>query len=87
MADAETKRQAVIGPAEFAILVKIYNTALAESWFTRNVAQQDRFRRYIIKAFRAGVTDTDKLALHCLEVARHHFSNLPPALDVWPYEQ
>ena len=76
MADAETRRQAVIGPAEFAVLVKIYNTAHLEPWFTRDAARQDRFRRYIIKAFRAGFTDTDRLVSHCLDVARHHFSDL-----------
>jgi hypothetical protein len=74
MADADTKRQAVIGPAEFAALVKIYNTVLAEPWFTTDREQRDRFRKYIIKACRSGLTDTDRLAEHCREVARHHFS-------------
>jgi len=75
---ADDKRQAVIGPTEFAVLVKIYNTVLAEPWFTTDSAQRDRFRRYIIKAFRAGVTDTSDLTAHCREVARHHFSVWPP---------
>jgi len=70
-----TKRQTVIGPAEFAMLVKIYNAVLAESWFTTDREQRDRFRKYVIKAFRAGVTDTSHLATHCREVALHHFSN------------
>lgn len=56
------------------MLVKIYNLALLQPWFTDDEVQRDRFRRYIIKAFRAGVTDADALAQHCREVARHHFS-------------
>lgn len=56
------------------MLVKIYNLVLLEPWFTDDEAQRDRFRRYIIKVFRAGVTDGDGLVEHCREVARHHFS-------------
>jgi hypothetical protein len=74
MAYADTKRQAVIGPAEFAVLVRIYNSILAEPWFTMNEAKRDRFRRYIIEAMRAGVMDAAELTAHCREMARHHFS-------------
>jgi hypothetical protein len=74
---ADDRRQAVIGPTEFAVLVKFYNSILAEPWFTTDREQRDRFRRYIIKAFRAGVTETDQLAAHCHEIARHHFSSDP----------
>jgi hypothetical protein len=72
MADADTKRQA--GPAEFAVLVRIYNSILAEPWFTMNEAKRDRFRRYIIEAMRAGVIDAAELTEQCREMARHHFS-------------
>ncbi len=72
---ADDRRQAVIGPTEFAVLGKIYNSVLAEPWFTTDREQRDRFRRYIIKAFQAGVAETDQLAAH--EVARHHFSSDP----------
>lgn len=67
-------RQAVIGPAEFAILIKVYNSVLPEPWFANDDAQRGRFRRYIIKAFRAGITDPQELTAHCREFARHHFS-------------
>jgi len=74
MADADTMRQAVIGPAEFAVLVRIYNSVLAEPWFTADEAKRSRFRRYIIEAMRAGVNDSAELTEHCREMARHHFS-------------
>lgn len=74
---ADNKSQAFIGPTEFAELVKIYNAVLAEPWFTTDEAKRHRFRRYIIEAFRAGVTGADELTEHCREVARHHFSSEP----------
>jgi len=69
-------RQAVIGPAEFAILIKVYNNVLPEPWFATDEAQRGRFRRYIIKAFRAGITEPGELTTHCREFARHHYSAL-----------
>ena len=75
---ADNRRQAVIGVIEFAILIKVYNTVLSEPWFATDEAQRSRFRRYIIKAFRAGLTDAQELTEHCREVARHHFSTSSP---------
>jgi len=74
---ADERRPAVIGPREFAILVKVYNLVLAEPWFSTDEIQRSRFRRYIIKAFRAGITETAELTAHCREVARHHFAAYP----------
>lgn len=74
MADDHTERRALIGPAEFAMLVKIYSSVLAEPWFTTDEAKRNRFRRYIIEATRAGVSDAAELTEHCREMARHHFS-------------
>ena len=78
---ADDRQQAIVGPKEFAILVRTYNLVLVEPWFTEDEAQRDRFRRYIIKAFRAGITETGELAEHCREVARHHFSGAPGKVD------
>ena len=58
------KGQAFIGPAEFAILVAVYNAVLPEDWFVSDEAARSRFRRYIIKAFRAGITDPGRLTEH-----------------------
>lgn len=73
---AESSGRPVIGPTEFAVLVKVYNEALAEPWFATDESQRHQFRRYIIAKFREGMTDTAELMAHCLEVARLRFSTV-----------
>lgn len=56
--------RAVVGPTEVAVLVKMYNAVLAEPWFTTDDVKRNRFLRYVIEAFRAGINETDQLTTH-----------------------
>ena len=76
MAGPDNKGRPVIGPTEFAILVKVFTMVTAEPWFTTDEHQKNAFRRYIIKAFRAGYTDAFALTAHCREIGRRYFSTL-----------
>lgn len=68
--DADKPRRPPIGPAEFAALVKVYNAVIAQSGISSAEVEEIMLRRYIIKKFRGGMTDTDVLLAHCLEIAR-----------------
>jgi hypothetical protein len=64
----------VIRPEEFAALVDIYKTALAQPWFAHDEDQKKQFAKYVILTFRGGMTNPYELKAHCLEVAKECYS-------------
>jgi hypothetical protein len=66
----------MIYPAEFVMLLGIYDDITGRPWFASGMQAHDEFARFILSAYRKGMVDPDRLQKFCMAAAKRKFSCL-----------
>jgi hypothetical protein len=66
---------AVMQPHELEIAQGVFKVIAAESWFDRSTANEKAFATFVLRTYREGVTDPERLYSYCLLVAKERFSS------------
>ncbi len=70
--------EGVLQPDEIANLQKIFDAVIAEPWFDLTDVNREAFAAELIRLYRRGVTDVDKLHHLASLTANAHFSRSQP---------
>ena len=52
----------------------VFKAIVAERWFDRSPASEKEFAVFILRAYRDGITNLDRLLDYCTEVAKVQYS-------------
>lgn len=64
-------------PDELGIVQRVFDAIVAEPWFDHAEGNDRRFAAWVLRAYREGVSDYDRLHRYCREVAAVNFSMSP----------
>jgi hypothetical protein len=68
----------VMQPQELDLVQGVFKAIIAEPWFHRSTTHEKEFAAFIIRTFREGLTDRERLMSYSRLVAREWFSTWPP---------
>lgn len=66
--------EGILQPDEFNQLQKVFDTIIAEPWFDLDEANREAFAAEVIKNYRRGLVDFEKLHKLCRLIAVAHYS-------------
>lgn len=64
----------VMQPHEMEVVQDVFKAVVAEPWFSRTVENEKAFAASVLRAYRTGITDRDRLLVNCREAAKLQFS-------------
>lgn len=67
----------VMLPQEMEVVQDVFNAVVREPWFLRTTSNDKEFAEFVLRAYRAGITDRDHLLIYCHEAAVLRFSRHP----------
>jgi hypothetical protein len=65
----------VLRSDEFKLVQHVFREIVKEPWFSRDIARQQQFGAFVIRAYQSGTTDTGKLYDLCARTAQDRFSD------------
>jgi len=71
----------VLQPDQFALVRRVFDTIVGESWFVRNRENEHTLASVIVREFEHGTTDESALVERCKTTAQKRFSAGTPVAD------
>lgn len=64
----------VMLPQEMEVVQDVFKAVVDESWFHRTTSNEKEFAEFVLRAYRTGITDRDRLLIYCHEAAALRYS-------------
>ena len=59
---------------EIEVVQDVFETVVGEAWFHRTMFNEKEFAEFVLRGYRSGITDRDRLFVYCHEAAELFFT-------------